>query len=176
MTTQTRKRIAKKHVALRKVHIVTPTDREENNELEAYLRSMGCLGLWEKSWRVRSEDMVRGLVTGEVDRIYVVTIRDQPDRWNAELWSRVYDFEQGGKDIATKREDCTRDKFSQRLDPKYGYFVKDCKDEMERRMLAFLVTIFSPKKPYNITIILATTLLLAYPRRRWWIGKTSLES
>ena len=45
--------------------------------------------------------------------------------------------------MATKREDCTRDKFSQRLDPKYGYFVKDCKNEKERRMLAFLVSIFS---------------------------------
>ena len=78
--------------------------------------------------------------------------------------------------MATKREDCNRNKFSQRLDPKYGYFVKDCKDERERRMLAFLVTIFSPKKPYNITIIFATTLFLAYPRTRWWIGKTSLES
>ena len=34
-----------------------PTDREESNELEADLRRMGCLGLWEKSSRVRSEDV-----------------------------------------------------------------------------------------------------------------------
>jgi hypothetical protein len=64
--------------------------------------------------------------------------------------------------MATKREDCTRDKFSQRLNPKYGYFVKDCKDERERRMLAFLVPIFSPEKPYNIIFTLVTILLLAY--------------
>ena len=43
--------------------------------------------------------------------------------------------------MTTKREDCTTDKFSHRLDPKYGYFMKDCKDERERRMLAFLVPI-----------------------------------
>jgi hypothetical protein len=29
---------------------------------------------------MRSEDMVRELVTGEVDRVYVSTIRGRPDR------------------------------------------------------------------------------------------------
>jgi hypothetical protein len=110
--------------------------------------------------------MVRQLVTGEVDRVYASTIRGRPDRWNAELFSNVYGFQQGGEDMATKREDCTRDKFSYRLDPKYGYFVKDCKDERERRMLAILVLIFSPEKPYNITLTLVTTLLLAYSEKK----------
>ena len=32
-------------------------------------------------------------------------------------------------------------------------------------MLAFVVPIFSPEKPYNITLILATTLLLAYSEK-----------
>ena len=49
MATQTRKWIAEKQVTLRKVHVVTPTDREESNELEADLRRMDYLGLWEKS-------------------------------------------------------------------------------------------------------------------------------
>ena len=135
---------------------------------------MGCLGLWEKSWRVRSEDMVRELVTGEVDRIYASTIRGRPDRWNAELWGSVYGLKQGWEGMATKRENCTRDIFSLRLDPKYGYFVKDCKDEREMRMLAFLVPIFSPDKPYNIlTSFLPSppTCFLHTSRRRWWIGK-----
>jgi hypothetical protein len=52
------------------------------------------------------------------------------------------------------------------LDPKYGYFVKDCKDEREKRMLAFLVSIFTPEKPYNITLTLVTTLLLAYSEKK----------
>ena len=166
MATQTRKRTAKKPVALRKVHVVTPTDCEESNELGADLRHMGCLGLWEKSWRLRREDMVRELVTGEVDRVYTSTIRGRPDRWNAELWGSVYGFKQSGEGMATKREDCTRDKISLRLDLKYDYFVKDCKDEKERRMLAFLVPIFSPEKPYNITLTLTTTLLLAYSEKK----------
>ena len=75
MVTQTRKRTAEKQVALRNVHVVTPTDREESNELEADLRRMSCLGLWEKFWRVQSEDIVRELVTGEVDHVYSSTIR-----------------------------------------------------------------------------------------------------
>jgi len=68
--------------------------------------------------------------------------------------------------MATKREDCTRDKFSSRLDPKYGYFVKDCKNEREMRMLAFLVPIFSLEKPYKITFTLATILLIAYSEKK----------
>jgi hypothetical protein len=68
--------------------------------------------------------------------------------------------------MATKIDDCTRDKISLRLDPKYGYFVKNCKDEREMRMLAFLVPIFSPEKPYNITLTLATTLFLAYSEKK----------
>ena len=80
MVTQTRKRIADKPVALRKVHVVTPTDREEGNELEEDLRRMGFLGLWEKSWSVRCKEMVKELVTGEMDQVYTSTIRGRPDR------------------------------------------------------------------------------------------------
>ena len=109
---------------------------------------------------------MRELVIGEVDRIYASTIRGRPDRWNAELWSSVYGFKQGGEGMATKKDDCTRDKFSLRLDPKYDYFVKDCKEKKENRLVAFLMPIFSPKKPYNITLTLATTLLLAYSEKK----------
>jgi hypothetical protein len=60
------------------------------------MRRIGCLGLLEKSWGVQCEEMVRELVIGEVDQVYVSTIRGRPDRWNAELWSRVYGFKHGG--------------------------------------------------------------------------------
>lgn len=58
------------------------------------------------------------------------------------------------------------DKFFQKLYPKYGYFVKDCKDETERRMFVFLVLILSPENPYNITLTFATTLFLAYSEKK----------
>ena len=72
MAIQTRKRIADKLVALRKVRVVTPIGQEEINKL----RRMGCLELWEESWRIRCEEMVREMVTGEVDQVYTSTIRE----------------------------------------------------------------------------------------------------
>ena len=78
--------------------------------------------------------------------------------------------------MATKKKDCSRDKFFQRLDPKYGYFVKDYKNKRKKRMLAFLVIIFSPENAYNITLTLAPPCFLHTPRRKWWIGETSLEN
>ena len=52
------------------------------------------------------------------------------------------------------------------MDAKYGYYVKDCKDRRERRVLAFLVPILSLKKFYNVTLILATTILLSFSGER----------
>lgn len=68
--------------------------------------------------------------------------------------------------MASKKDDCTRGKFAQKLDAKYGYYVKDCKDKRERRVLAFLVPILSPEKPYNVTLTLATTILLSFSGER----------
>jgi len=56
-------------------HVFISIGQEESKELEADMRRMGCLGLLEKSWRVRREEMVRKLVTGEVDQVYASTIR-----------------------------------------------------------------------------------------------------
>jgi hypothetical protein len=75
MATQSRKRTLDKPEALSKVHVCIHTGREDSKELEADLRRMGCLGLLEKSWRVRREKMVRELVIGEVDHVYVFTFR-----------------------------------------------------------------------------------------------------
>jgi hypothetical protein len=113
MATQYRKKTSDKPVPLRKVHVFIPTGRKESKELEADLRRMGCLMLLEKSWRVRCEEMVRELVTGEVNQVYDSTVRGEPDMWNAELWSMVYGFKQGGVCMAIKKDDCTRDKISQ---------------------------------------------------------------
>ena len=107
MATHSKRRTLDKAVALRKVHISIPTSREESKELEVDLRRMGCVGLLKKSWRVRREEMVRELVPGEIDQVYASTIRGRPDRWNVELWNRIYRYKQGGGGIATKKEDCT---------------------------------------------------------------------
>ena len=69
--------------------------------------------------------------------------------------------------MVTKKEDCTRDKFSQKLDLKYGYNVKNCKDERERKMLVFLVYILSPNKPYNTTLTKRPPRMIFLSSRAW---------
>ena len=70
------------------------------------------LGLLEKSWRVQQEEMMRELVTENVNPVYASTIRGRPNRWNAELWNKVYWFKQGREGMATEKDDCTQDRFS----------------------------------------------------------------
>jgi len=77
--------------------------------------------------------------------------------------------------MATKRYDYTWNKFIHKLDPKYGYFVKDCKDNREKRLLAFLVPILSPEKPYNVTLTLANTMFLAFSEVKVVDWGSSLE-
>ena len=114
MAIQSQRRISDKPVALSKVRVFTSTGRKESIELEADLRHMGCLKLVEKSWRVRYEEMMKELINWEVNQIYASTIQSRPNIWNAELWSSVYGFKQGGEGMATKKDDCTKDKFAQK--------------------------------------------------------------
>ena len=48
--------------------------------------------------------------------------------------------------MATKKEDCTRDKFSQKLDPKYGYFVKKLQGRERKEDASFLSIHSEPGK------------------------------
>jgi hypothetical protein len=93
MATQYKKKTLDKPVALRKVHVSIPTGREEDKELEANLRRIRCLELLGKSWRVRSEEMVRELVTREVNHIYSSTIRG---RLRVQAKRRRHDYKEGG--------------------------------------------------------------------------------
>jgi hypothetical protein len=61
--------------------------------------------------------------------------------------------------MATKKEDCIWNKFFKNLDPKYN-------DKREKMMLHFLMPILNPKKPYNVTLTLANTLLIAYSKKK----------
>ena len=153
-------------VALRKVHAVIPKDREELRELEEDLKRMGCAGLLRHPWRVRDDAMVAELITGKVEPEFKNTIRGRNEEWIPEMWGEVYGFEVGGEGMVGRKDDCTRGKFSRNFDGKYGYFIKDCKDERERRMLAFLVPILNPEKPYSLTRTLASTLLMAFSEER----------
>ena len=75
MAARSGRRTLDRAVFLRKVHVSIPTTQEEGKELEVDLRRMGCFGLLEKYWKMQCEEMVRELVTGEVDQVYTSTIR-----------------------------------------------------------------------------------------------------
>ena len=49
-------------------------------------------------------------------------------------------------------------KFRNEADPKDGYPVRDCRDERERRVLEFLVSIVHPDKPTRVTRTLGNTI------------------
>ena len=157
MATQTRRRRAEKQVSLRKVCPELPKDQVGLKELEDDLRRMGCVGLFQHSWRIRSEEMVRELVVGGVPPEFSKSVRGRPEAWTAQLWGRVYGLNMGKEAMAAKKDDCTRGRFSSSLDSKDGYAVSDCKDDRDRRMRAFLVPILTPEKlafsspdrPYN---------------------------
>ena len=153
-------------MALRKVCAAVPRDRRERDELDQDLRRMGCIGLFQHPWRIRQEEVVRELVTGAVPVEFANTIRGRPTEWTVELWNRVYGFHQGEEDLVDRKADCTTDRFTSKMDSKYGYRIADCKDGKERRMLAFLVPILNPGKPSHVTLTMASTLLLALERKR----------
>ena len=62
MATQSRKRGQEKQVSLCKVCPVFPKNQVELKELEDDLMRMGCIGLFQHPWRIRSEEMVKELV------------------------------------------------------------------------------------------------------------------
>lgn len=72
-------------MALRKVHVSIPKDRQDGRELEEDFRRMECIGLLHKPWRVRMEGMVRKLITGEVTEEFFKTVRGQHEKWTPEL-------------------------------------------------------------------------------------------
>ena len=115
---------------------------------------------------MRCKDMVRELGTREVDQVYTSTIRGRPDMWNAELWSIIYGFKQGGEGMATKKDDCTKDKFSQKLYPKYDHFVKKLQGGERKEDVSFLGTYFEPGEALQHHTFLATTLLFAYSKKK----------
>ena len=166
MATSTRKRSQMKAVTLRKVCARVPKDRAELEELEEDLRRMGCVGFLQHPWRIRHERVVKELVSGEVPAEFINTIRARPEEWTPDLWGRVYGFEQGGEGLATRKEDYTQGKFASKIDSKAGYLIEDCRNDRERRVLAFLVPILNPEKPYSVTLTMASTLLLAMAKKR----------
>jgi hypothetical protein len=57
---------------------------------------------------------------------------------------KVLESTTGREGMATKKNECTRAKLSKKLDPKYDYYVKNCKDKREKYDVSFLGIHFEP--------------------------------
>lgn len=151
---------------LKKVKPALPTTPVELLDLEKDLARMGCEGFFGLPWSFKDESMVRELEKKKPLPGFEGTIRGQPHKWTLEAWRQAYGLPKGGKDMATRKEDCTKDLFSSKADAKDGYLVSDCEEVRMRNVLAFLVPILHPEKPNRVTATLASTIILSYTGRR----------
>ena len=79
-------------MSLRTVTPNIPENPLELVELIEDLRRMRCIGLLERPWTLKREEIVRKLVQPECPNIFDGTIRDRPQMWTADLWREGYEF------------------------------------------------------------------------------------
>ena len=93
-------------------------------------------------------------------------MRQDPKKWTAAVWGKVYNFSIRGKGMATRGEKYAKGKFVHPSHPKDGYLLPECKDPKARRLLEFLVPIFYPEKPAQVTITIGNIIFEAYTGER----------
>ena len=78
-------------VKLRKVIPVLPSTKPEKSHIMEDLAVMGCLGLADKPWGFKEEQMVKELL-GKLSNQFDNTLRGIPTCWTEEGWREVYTF------------------------------------------------------------------------------------
>ncbi len=152
-------------VAFRSIRPAVPQEESERNELAADLLRIGCEGLLNEPWNLRSEEMVREFFVDRTNQ-WEGTIRRKPTDWTPERWAETYNFPTRGAGMSNRKDVFATGKFSSTNDPKDGYLISDCKDPRERRVLMFLVPILYSEKPTRVTITLANTIFGALSEKR----------
>ena len=97
------------HVSLRNVTPTIPGNELERGMLKSDLEDLGCVGLLERPWNLKSEDFIQQFVLireGKLERnnMFNTTIRDRPEEWTAGVWREVYDFQPGGSGLAHRTD------------------------------------------------------------------------
>ena len=131
--------------------------------LKSDLEDLGCTGLLERPWNLKSEDFIQQFVLireGKLERnnMFDTTIRDRPEEWTAGVWREVYDFQPGGSGLVHRTDLYIEGKFRNDADPNDGFPVRDCMNSRERRLLEFLVPIVHPDKPTRVTHTIGNTI------------------
>ena len=137
--------------------------------LKSDLEDLGCAGLLERPWNLKSVDFIQQFVLiqeGKLERnnIFDTTIWDRPEMWSAGVWREVYDFKPGRSGLAHRTHLYIEDKFRNGANPKDGFPVRDCRISRECRLLEFLVPIVHPDKPTRVTHTIGNTIFGALSR------------
>ena len=148
-------------LSLRTVTPSIPKGGLERTQLEEDLRRMRCVGLLQQLWGLKHKEIVRKLVAMERPNIFNGTIWDQPQLWTADLWRDVYNFPEGGAELANRMDGYIEGRFIHQVDPKDGYPVRDCRNDRQHRVLEFLVPIVHPDKPTWVTITIGNMIFRA---------------
>jgi hypothetical protein len=97
-------------VGLQSVVPIIPTDPTEKEQLKEDLARMGCEGLLNEPWGVKSRDMVQEFLRPRTNQ-WEGTIRRLPEKWTADQWADVYKFRKEGRTIAGRTDRWVDGKF-----------------------------------------------------------------
>ena len=149
-------------MSLSNVTPLIPENEQEQAMLKQDLEGLGCVGLLDWPWNLKSEEFVQQFVMireqkAERCNIFDGTVHDRPDEWTAGVWREVYNFLLGGGGMANRTDQYVEGKFLHKADLKDGFPVRECRDAREHRLLEFLVPIVHPDKPTRVTRTLENT-------------------
>ena len=106
---------------------------------------------------LRSEAMVQEFLQA-CSNEWEGTIRQNPERWTADVWMEVYSFQKKGRTLVGRTNKYIDGKFSTSINPKDGHAVSDCVDPRERRFLEFIIPILYLEKPNRVTKTVGNTI------------------
>ena len=86
-------------------------------------------------------------------------MRQDPERWTAEVWADVYGLApRKGEGWASQKDTFFVGKLKAKQDPKDGFHPVDCRNPRKHRVIEFLLPIPYPEKPKRLSITMANTI------------------
>jgi hypothetical protein len=108
---------------------------------------MGCEGMLAKPCNLQNEVVLREFLFARGNQ-WERTMRQDPKRWTTEVWADVYGFAPRKREgCAYRRDTFFVEKFRAEHDLKDGFYLIDCRNPRERRVIEFLLPISTRKNP-----------------------------
>ena len=156
-------------ISLKEVVPIIPNRAEEKAMLEEDLQRMGCHGIMECLWCLKYKKVMVELQQARDNR-WLKTLCQDPNKWIAAAWHKVYNFSIHGEGMVMRGEKFVKGIFFNPPHPKDGYALPDCKDPRAKRMLEFLIPIFYPEKPARVIVTIENMMLRHILGNERWIG------